>query len=164
MLSCITRIQIASPHASEFPQQHALNRQSLFQSSLSLNQVSQQTLTTNTSQNSISKPHTHPTTTMDYAQKRLDYEQTDRLSTMTEAEKQALRERRLHNLQSLIERADAVLAGNQHLLEKSKSERTSAMTVESLRERKKAREVRGMMERADAAFEVFRASATGSGQ
>ena len=103
---------------------------------------------------------------MDYAQKRLDYDQTDRLSTMTEAEKRALRERKVQNLQSLIERADAVLAGNKNLLEKRQSERTSAMTGDrhqKLRERK-AREVRGVMERADVAFEVFRASATGAGR
>ena len=173
---------------------------------------------------------------MEYAQKRLDYEQTDRLSNMTEEEKRKLVERKAQGLQRVIERADAVLAGNKKLLEKRESERRSVTTVdwkenlkerrrvlagnkklleervserrsatranqlEKLRERearadavvaenekfleemeserrsattvdwkkelreRKALELREVMDRADVAFEVFRASATGSGQ
>ena len=103
---------------------------------------------------------------MDYAQKRLDYEQNDRLSTMTEEEKRALAERRDQNLQRLISQADAVLAENKKLMEKRESERRSATTVdlkEKLRERKRL-ELREVMERADKAFEAFRASATGGGR
>ena len=140
---------------------------------------------------------------MDYAQKRLDYEQSDRLSTMTEEEKRALRERKAQGLQRVIERADAVLAGNEKLLEKRESEWRSVTAEDmliKLRERKaradadlagnkdflekresawrsvtaedmlaklrerKALEVREVMDRADLAFETFRASATGSGE
>ena len=133
---------------------------------------------------------------MEYAQKRLDYEQSDRLSTMTEEEKRRLRERKAQGLQRVMERADAVLAGNKKLLEKRESERRSVTTVdwlEKLRERhhllaenkkfldereserrsvdwkeklreRKALELREVMDRADLAFEVFRTSATGSGQ
>ena len=103
---------------------------------------------------------------MDYAQKRLDYEQTDRLSTLTEEEKRKLAERRDQGLQRLIERADAVLAEDKKLLKKRELERLPARTADQkqkFRERK-ALEVREVMERADLAFERFRASATGAGR
>lgn len=101
---------------------------------------------------------------MEYAQQRLDYEQNDRLSTMTAEEKRKLGERKAQKLEKLIERADAVLVGNKQLLAKRELERMSVTTVggkENLRERK-ARELREVMDRADLAFEAFRASATGT--
>ena len=91
---------------------------------------------------------------MDYAQKRLDFEQSDRLSTMTEEEKKKLGERKAQELQKLMERADAALAGNKKLLEKRESERMAATTVD---EKKKLQErtvsqLDSLMERADLAF------------
>ena len=80
---------------------------------------------------------------MDYAKTRLDYEQSDRLSTMTEEEKTALRERKAQSLQRVMSRADAVLAGNKRLLEKRDSEKNSVTTADSMAKLQSSAAARG---------------------
>lgn len=59
---------------------------------------------------------------MDHAQKRWEVEMSIRKPTMTEDDGRNLEERKAHELQIMIERADMALEGNRNLLGKRRAE------------------------------------------